>query len=259
MWAVYERWRIDFFTVPVVDVHHASPDRVEEIEMNFSFQPHSKAKLPIDSISLSIMGGSCMPKSLCAHDSCPYLNADWFCTGCGQPHQTKVSLKGWQDYLLRSQSIHTSSGAEIRSGASFNPVSQTPNYAHTPAFLLSGGKGVNAGRGVILFIHSKGSDAINTGGENDEAKQRLLLYKEAWERKIPLWPSEGTTAILIALLLECFRRCLSPRRMRADWFCFSQIPFSLSVFPAADIKPVQFFTFYCKKKILKLHTTWEFY
>lgn len=36
MLAIYKQWRIDFFTVPVVDVHHASPDRVEEIEMNFS-------------------------------------------------------------------------------------------------------------------------------------------------------------------------------------------------------------------------------
>lgn len=93
MLPIYKQWRIDFFTVPVMDVHHASPDRVEEIEMNFSFQPHSKAKLPIDSISLSIMGGSCMPKSVCARDGCPYLNADWFCAGCGPPHQTKVSLK----------------------------------------------------------------------------------------------------------------------------------------------------------------------
>lgn len=61
-----------------------------------------------------------------------------------------------------------SSRAEIHLGASFNPVSSTPNYTHTPVFLLSGEKEVNAGRGVILFIHSKGSDAINTGGENDE-------------------------------------------------------------------------------------------
>lgn len=30
---------------------------------------------------------------------------------------------------------------------------------------------MNAGRGVILFIHSKGSDAINTGRENDEQWQ----------------------------------------------------------------------------------------
>lgn len=38
-----------------MSVHHAPPDWKEEIEMNFSFEPHSEAKLPIDSISLSIM------------------------------------------------------------------------------------------------------------------------------------------------------------------------------------------------------------
>lgn len=79
----------------------ASPDWVEETEMNFPFEPHSKAKLAIDLHLFVYYGRLLLAKIGRCRDGCPYLNADWFCASCGQPRQTKVDGRGEEDDCLR--------------------------------------------------------------------------------------------------------------------------------------------------------------
>lgn len=115
---------IHFFTVLVGRVHHTFPDfsRLSLIHSSLIARPNWL----LITVSLSIKGESCMPKSGLRRDGCPYLNADWFCASCGRPGQTKVDGRGAEDDCLRLlsawQSMHTISWAGIHMSRSFCPI-----------------------------------------------------------------------------------------------------------------------------------------
>lgn len=166
----YKQWRICTFTVPAVNVHHAAPDWKEVIEMNFSFQPYSEAKLRIDSISLSIMAELGGRKGSAGREgggvSCQNL-------GCKKIAPPSIRLPVTQSWLIVCREETCCSEPRLAWGKMSLPLSSqcTQTYRH---LITAGGIRSRHGGDALCGVLNWLMESVHVGEDDD---QRLLLIQ----------------------------------------------------------------------------------